>query len=65
MPLSPVEIAAKNGDLEKVRALIASGADVNAKNGSLIVAASWNHTEILKALIEGGADPNAKLVNMA
>ena len=56
--------AAKEGQTETVQALIAKGADVNAKekNGwtALIRAAKKGHIDIVKALLEAGADVNAK-----
>jgi ankyrin repeat protein len=52
--------AASQGDVEKVRSLLDSGMDVNARdkhgkdalNGSLI----YNHTNVLKVLLEHGAN---------
>ena len=56
--------AAYSGDIKEVKALIAAGADVNAKNNygftALMEAALMGHTEIAKALIAAGADVNAK-----
>ena len=55
--------AAKNGDVEKVKQLIAQGADVSAKveygRIALILAAMEGHTKIVKLLIQAGADMNA------
>ena len=55
--------AAEEGDADAVRALIASGTDVNTgdSNGNtpLHVAASYGHTELVGALIRAGADVNA------
>jgi len=51
--------AAKNGDLEKVKELIANGADVNMDNGGgspLMVAAFNSHLEVVEYLLENGAD---------
>ena len=53
------------GDFEKVKKLLANGADINAKNKynggtALISAAEGGHTEIVKALLANGADVNVK-----
>ena len=57
-------IALKNGDTQKVKNLLANGADVNAKrdNGvtALYIAAHDGHTEIVKELLSKGAEVNAK-----
>ena len=54
----------EKGDIEAVRKLIASGADVNArdKDGStaLMRAAGIRKTEIVRVLLEHGADVNAR-----
>src|SRR5258706_4571850 len=56
--------ATRKGDLVQVKALIAKGADVNAKSpyGStaLFFACDRGHTEIIKFLLEKGADVNAE-----
>lgn len=57
--------AAKNGQTEKVRALLKGGADVNAKNKvkgttGLIYAVVAGHTDTVKILLDAGADVNAK-----
>src|SRR5262249_18977412 len=56
--------AAKKGDVAAVKALIANGADVNAKTAygvtPLLHAASQGHTEVVKLLLEHKADANAK-----
>ncbi|MDR1740446.1 MAG: ankyrin repeat domain-containing protein [Synergistaceae bacterium] len=57
------------GTSEDVRAAIAAGADVNAKDKdgvtALIYAAEGNNPEVLTVLIEAGADVNAKAKNGA
>jgi len=75
MPLLPLIIraqsineellaAARKGNLEAVKALLAKGADANAKtqHGAtpLSYAADRGHLEIVKALIEHGAEVNAR-----
>jgi len=56
--------AARTGNAEKVKALIAAGADVNAKGEAgetaLMGAASEGNAEAVKALLAAGADINAK-----
>ena len=56
--------AARTGNIEAVKALLAKGIDVNAKNQygatALLFAASKGHVEIAKVLIEHGADVNVK-----
>ena len=60
---SPVADAASLGDLDRVRALISGGDDVNARqpDGStaLLWAAYESDPEMVAALVEAGADPNA------
>lgn len=56
--------AVKEGDTDKLKALIGEGADANAKDilGSpaLIGAACAGHTEMVEALLSAGADVDAK-----
>ncbi|HOW54564.1 MAG TPA: ankyrin repeat domain-containing protein, partial [Syntrophorhabdaceae bacterium] len=55
--------AAEKGDLAHVKFLIASGADVNARDSSgwtaLMAASQAGRTEAVRALIEAKADVNA------
>ena len=55
--------AARSGDLESARVLLAAGANVNdatAEDGSaLVVAAASGHEPLAQFLLENGADPNA------
>lgn len=57
--------AARNGDLRTVRALIANGANVNAKSpmgfSALSGSAGKGHTEVVKFLLENGVNVNEKL----
>jgi ankyrin repeat protein len=62
--------AARTGNAEVVRMLIARGADANARESSLgetalMWAAAENHPEAVRALIEHGADPNARSEKLA
>ena len=62
--------AARIGNPEIVRMLIARGADANARESSLgetalMWAAAENHPEAVRALIEHGADPNARSDTLA
>jgi hypothetical protein len=55
--------AALQGDLERARAQIAAGADLNARDESsgstaLIIASTFGRTEVARALIDAGADVN-------
>ncbi|WP_300747663.1 ankyrin repeat domain-containing protein, partial [uncultured Brachyspira sp.] len=54
--------AAKNGDIKKVKELLALGADINIQNNggdtALIWSAYYGHTETVKELIKAGADIN-------
>jgi ankyrin repeat protein len=58
----PLHLAATNPDVTAVKALLAAGADVNAKdmdnNTPLHMAAYTNRVENAKALLEAGADVN-------
>ena len=60
---TPILFAARQGNLEAVRHLVAAGADVNdtAATGTsaLVVAAHSGHTALALFLLEQGADPNA------
>ena len=56
--------AAKDGDLDKVKDLIAEGVDVDSKNKggttALMMAARFDNLDIVEYLVEKGADVNAK-----
>ena len=52
--------AASKGDLVAVKALLAEGASVVAKNAALFGAAGGEHPEVVKALLAAGADVNAR-----
>lgn len=62
-PDAPVADAAQRGDLETVRSLVESGADVNAAHGDGMTALHWaadrGDTEVAKILIYAGANIEA------
>lgn len=55
--------AAEGGNIDQVRALLQSGADVNEARGSghtaLMLAAGRDHLEMVQTLLRAGANPNA------
>ncbi|KAJ9614126.1 hypothetical protein H2200_002262 [Cladophialophora chaetospira] len=56
-----LEAASRRGNVEMVKLLLESGADVNARDGVALVEASrWGHLDVLRLLIEQGADLNAR-----
>ncbi len=63
-PWTPLHDAANKGQTEKVKTMIAGGADVNAKEKydctPLYLAGRGDYVEVVEALIEAGADVNAK-----
>ncbi len=60
--LTPLQYAARDGRLETVKMLLASGADINAVEANditpLITAITNNHPDVATYLIEQGADVN-------
>ena len=60
---TPLLFAARGGDVELARMLLAAGADVSAQgaDGStpLLIATFRRHVDLAKALLDAGADPNA------
>ena len=60
--LTPLLFAARDGDLESVKMLVAAGANINATTGigetALMLAAHNDHTEAALFLLDKGADPN-------
>lgn len=54
--------AARDGDVERVRQLLASGAELMARDDTqwtpLGLAAAHAHVETVRVLLEAGADPN-------
>lgn len=63
-PVESLHTAAKNGDVDNIRKLIAGGVNVDAvKNGGtpLLTATNWNNYEAAKVLIALKADVNFKV----
>jgi len=63
--LSPLSVAAEAGNAAEVRALLAGGADVHAKEGpyrrtALHWSGYYGHVAAVEALLAGGADVHAK-----
>ena len=61
--MSALLFAARDGQLEAVKALVETGADINQVSGSektspLVMAISNGHYEVGKYLLDKGADPN-------
>ena len=60
---SELSRAAERGDAAALRALVAAGADVNARDNGytpLVFAARAGDAEAVRALLDAGADPNAR-----
>jgi ankyrin repeat protein len=59
---TPLKIASVQGDTPLVEALLAAGADVNARNEddmtALHYAVSQGHADVVRVLMLAGADPN-------
>jgi formylglycine-generating enzyme required for sulfatase activity len=60
-------IAAYNGDLSRIQALLAAGSNVNAQTGegatALMYASYSGHVDVVRALLDAKADVNAKQIN--
>ena len=58
------QAAAKRGDADVVRALLAGGAEARAADkdgvGALHIATHQGHAEVLRLLLESGAQPDAR-----
>lgn len=63
-PDTPLIRAARNGDLEVLRALLEAGADADRHDHdgvtALIMAAAYGNVDIVRMLLERGADPRAR-----
>ena len=64
MSFVPLTQAVTSGDASAVKALLASGADVNEQTGGgqtpLILATIFGHTHLIPLLLEAGADPQLR-----
>src|SRR3954471_25041454 len=60
--MNPLHAAAAEGDRRKVEALLASGADLEARDAAgwtaLLRAIENGHNRLIELLLESGADPN-------
>jgi len=61
--LAPIHIAARQGSLESVQALVDGGADVNQRSAGdhitpIIIATLNGHFDLARYLLDKGADPN-------
>jgi ankyrin repeat protein len=68
--LTPLHLAARQGELEAVKALIDAGADINQptngdKVSPIVIATINGHFDLAKYLLDKGADPNSAGVNGA
>ncbi len=53
-------MASEQGHLDVVRALLAEGADVNAKNAALLTASARGRLDIVQALLAEGGRPQCR-----
>src|SRR3954471_4649333 len=68
--LAPMHLAARQGELESVKALMEAGADVNQRGAGdpvtpLLIATMNGHFDLAKYLVDHGADPNHAQANGA
>ncbi len=66
--LAPMHLAARQGEIEAVKALLEAGADVNQRGAGdpvtpLIIATMNGHFDLAKMLLDKGADPNLMQAN--
>jgi ankyrin repeat protein len=63
-PSTPLDLAARRGDIETARILIAAGAKIEAEDGReegpLTWAARGGNTDLIRLLLKLGADPNRR-----
>ena len=63
---TPLMAAARSGDAESIRLLLAAGADPNVAETTLgetalMWAAAEDHADAIRALVAGGADPTSRV----
>ena len=68
--LAPMHMAARQGEIESVKALMEAGADVNQRGAGdpvtpLLIATMNGHFDLAKYLLDKGADPNLTQSNGA
>jgi ankyrin repeat protein len=68
--LAPMHLAARQGEVESVKALMEAGADVNQRGAGdpvtpLLIATMNGHFDLAKYLLDKGADPNLAQTNGA
>ncbi len=66
--LAPLHLAARQGEMESVKALIDAGADVNQRGAGdpvtpVLIATMNGHFDLAKYLLDKGADPNLAQTN--
>jgi ankyrin repeat protein len=66
--LAPMHLAARQGEIESVKALLDAGADVNQRGAGdpvtpMLIATMNGHFDIAKFLLDKGADPNLAQTN--
>jgi len=66
--LAPMHLAARQGEMESVKALIDAGADVNQPGAGdpvtpMLIATMNGHFDVAKYLLDKGADPNKAQIN--
>src|SRR6185369_6518203 len=66
--LAPMHLAARQGEMESVKALIEAGADINQPGAGdpvtpMLIATMNGHFDVAKYLLDKGADPNKAQIN--
>jgi ankyrin repeat protein len=66
--LAPMHLAARQGEIESVKALLEAGADVNQRGAGdpvspMLIATMNGHFDVAKYLLDKGADPNLAQYN--
>ena len=66
--LAPLHLAARQGEIDSVKALLDAGADVNQRGAGdpvspMLIATMNGHFDLAKYLLDKGADPNLAQIN--